>query len=44
MSQLFKTIALIGKYNSPEIGDSLLRLAKFLVEQEHTVLVERTTA
>jgi len=44
MSQLFKTIALIGKYNSPEIGDSLLRLAKFLVEQEHTVLVERQTA
>lgn len=44
MSQLFKTIALIGKYNSPEIGDSLLRLARFLVEQERTVLVERQTA
>ena len=44
MSKLFKTIALIGKYNSPEIGDSLLRLAKFLVELEHTVLVERQTA
>ncbi len=44
MSQLFKTIALIGKYNSPEIGDPLLRLARFLVEQEHTVLVERRTA
>lgn len=44
MSQIFKTIALIGKYNSPAIGDSLLRLARFLVEQEHTVLVERRTA
>jgi NAD+ kinase len=44
MSQLFKTIALIGKYNSPEIGDSLLHLAQFLVEQEHAVLVERQTA
>ena len=29
MSHLFKTVALIGKYNSPEIGDSLLRLAGF---------------
>lgn len=44
MSQLFKTIALIGRYNSPEIGDSLLRLAKFLIEQKFVVLVERQTA
>jgi NAD+ kinase len=44
MSQHFKTVALIGKYNSPEIGDSLLRLAGFLVEKQLTVLVERQTA
>jgi NAD+ kinase len=44
MSQHFKTVALIGKYNSPEIGDSLLRLAGFLVEKQITVLVERQTA
>ncbi|MDD5240130.1 MAG: NAD kinase [Sulfuricella sp.] len=44
MSQLFKTVALIGKYNSPEIGDPLLRLARFLEERECGVLVERQTA
>lgn len=44
MTQLFKTVALIGKYNSPEIGDSLLRLADFLAQRKHTVLVERQTA
>ncbi|HUW51120.1 MAG TPA: NAD kinase [Sulfuricella sp.] len=44
MSQLFKTVALIGKYNSPEIGDPLLRLARFLEEREYGVLVERQTA
>ena len=44
MNPHFKTIALIGKYNSQEIGGSLLRLAEFLVEQEHTVLVERQTS
>lgn len=44
MSHLFKTVALIGRYNSPEIGDSLLRLAGFLEERKHRVLVERSTA
>ncbi|MGE5028242.1 MAG: NAD kinase [Betaproteobacteria bacterium] len=44
MSQLFKTVALIGKYNSPQIGDPLLRLAGFLMEKQFTVLVERLTA
>jgi len=44
MSHLFKTVALIGRYNSPEIGDSLLRLARFLEERKHQVLVERSTA
>ena len=44
MSQLFKTVALIGKYNSPEIGTSLLHLAEFLEGKQLTVLVERQTA
>lgn len=44
MSQLFKTVALIGKYNSPEVGDSLRRLAAFLGEKQLAVLVERQTA
>ncbi|MDP2785054.1 MAG: NAD kinase [Sulfurimicrobium sp.] len=44
MRKTFKTIALIGKYNSPEIGDSLLRLAEFLVKRKHKVLVETRTA
>ncbi|MCE5180842.1 MAG: NAD kinase [Betaproteobacteria bacterium] len=44
MSQLFKTVALIGKYNSPATGDPLLRLARFLEEQGYGVLVERQTA
>lgn len=44
MNHLFKTVALIGRYNSPEIGDSLLRLAGFLEERKHRVLVERSTA
>lgn len=44
MNQLFKTVALIGKYNSPATGDPLLRLALFLEEQGYGVLVERQTA
>jgi hypothetical protein len=30
MNPLFRTIALIGKYKSPEIAESLLNLAAFL--------------
>lgn len=44
MSQPFNTIALIGKYNSPEVGDSLLRLAAFLEQRGHQVLVETRSA
>lgn len=44
MSQLFKTVALIGKYNSPATGDPLLCLARFLEERGYGVLVERQTA
>lgn len=44
MSKLFETVALIGKYNSPEVGDSLLRLASFLQHRNHKVLVETRSA
>jgi NAD+ kinase len=44
MSSIFKTIALVGKYNSPEIGEPLLRLAQFLEERGRSVVVARQTA
>jgi NAD+ kinase len=44
MANHFPTIALIGKYNSPHIGSSLLRLARYLKENQHQVLVETQTA
>jgi len=39
----FKTVALIGKYRSPEIGEPLQRLAKFLARQDYQILVSRQT-
>lgn len=39
-----QTIALIGKYHSPEIAESLHLLAKFLHERGLTVLIEAETA
>lgn len=44
MSPAFRTIALIGKYKSPEIADSLLTLAGFLRSRGVAVLVEAGTA
>jgi NAD+ kinase len=44
MKQDFKTIALIGKYNSPGAASSLLRLAEFLRERGHDVLLSAHTA
>lgn len=38
------TIALIGKYHSPEVAESLGRLATYLVSRGCRVLVERETA
>lgn len=43
-NRLFHTIALIGKYKSPEISDSLIVLAAFLRSQDMEVLVEESTA
>jgi len=40
----FKTIALIGKYKTPEITDSLLLLAAFLVEKGVDVVINAITA
>jgi NAD+ kinase len=44
MSKTFETIALIGKYKSPEIAEPVLRLAKFLSERRVKVLLDPVTA
>jgi len=44
MENEFRTIALIGKYQSPEIADSLRDLVAYLREQGRQVLVEACTA
>ena len=44
MQKPFKTIALIGKYKSPEIAEPVLRLAKFLHERGIKVLLDPLTA
>ena len=44
MSSAFRTIALIGKYKSPEIAESLMALAGFLGSRGVEVLVEEGTA
>ena len=43
MEKTFKTIALIGKYNSPEIAEPLLKLAEFLARRGITVLIDKLT-
>ena len=44
MNPAFKTVGLIGKYKSPEIGVPLLALGEFLARRGVTVLVDRLTA
>jgi NAD+ kinase len=44
MHPAFETVALIGKYNSPEIAEPLLRLAHFLEQRSVSVLLDRLTA
>jgi len=44
MNKDFRTAALIGKYQSPEIADALLDLANFLKGRGLAVLVEEGTA
>ena len=43
MKKTFKTIALIGKYNSPEIAEPLLKLADFLAQRGIKVLIDMLT-
>tara|TARA_B100000686_G_scaffold208238_1_gene215145 strand:- start:4918 stop:5790 length:873 start_codon:yes stop_codon:yes gene_type:complete len=44
MNSLFKTIALIGKYDNPEIMAPLLRLGKFLEDRNLHVVLDSLTA
>jgi NAD+ kinase len=44
MASAFKTIALIGKYKSPEIAEPLLELARFLQSRGVRVLLDPLTA
>ena len=44
MKKPFKTIALIGKYNSPEVVEPLLELARFLESRGVKVLIDPITA
>ena len=44
MSTKFPTIGLIGKYNSPEVAEPLLRLGAFLEGRGVRVLLDRLTA
>lgn len=44
MKKAFKTVALIGKYRSPEIAKPLLALGRFLEERRIKVLIDKLTA
>lgn len=44
MKASFKTVALIGKYKSPEIAEPLLRLGQFLERRGVSVLLDQLTA
>ncbi|MBE0613733.1 MAG: NAD kinase [Burkholderiales bacterium] len=44
MLPAFKTVALIGRYNTTEIAESLLGLAELLQQRGCTVLIEKETA
>ena len=41
MKSSFKSVALIGKYKSPEVAAPLLKLARFLERREVEVLMDR---
>lgn len=44
MNPSFKTVGLIGKYNSPEIAGPLLKLGEYLTGRGVKVLIDRLTA
>jgi NAD+ kinase len=44
MKSSFRTVALIGKYKTPEVGGPLLELGRFLESRQVNVLIDRLTA
>lgn len=44
MKTAFQTIAIIGKYNTPDMRDYILTMAAFLVDQQVSVFIEEYTA
>jgi NAD+ kinase len=40
----FQTVALVGKYQSPDVAESVLQIADFLRERGHTIWIEQGTA
>ncbi len=44
MTQIFKTIVLVGKYQSPDVAEVVLRLAAFLRDNSYAVCIEQGTA
>lgn len=44
MKSAFNTVALIGKYRSPDVAEPVLRLAQFLEERKVTVLIDALTS
>jgi len=44
MKSIFQTVAIIGKYNNPEIRDQILAMAAFLNEKKIAVFIEENTA
>jgi len=44
MKSTFQTVAIIGKYNNPEIRDQILAMAAFLDEKKIAVFIEGNTA
>ena len=43
MKSSFKTVALVGKYRSPEVAEPLMMLARFLERRKVTVLIDALT-
>lgn len=44
MTDAFRIIALVGKYDSPETGENLTQLADYLRQRGHTVLIAHNSA
>lgn len=44
MAKRFETIALIGKYQSPDVAEAVLHIASFLRDNGHAILIEQGTA